>query len=95
MFGHDVLTVAQAGRAGQGIDDPDVLAYAIFLGRAVLTFNRWDFIRLHLRVRPHAGIIVCTRDPDIQALAGRIHQAVVNYPRLDDQLLRINRPAIP
>jgi hypothetical protein len=94
-FGHDLLTVRQAGKGGQGIDDPDVLAFAILLGRAVLTCNRWDYIRLHTRVRPHSGIIVCTRDDDALALAVRIHQAIVNCPILDNQLLRINLPATP
>jgi len=94
-IGHDVLTVQEAGQGGQGIDDPDVLAFAIAQNRAVLTCNRWDYIRLHTRVRPHAGIIVCTRDDDFAALAARIDQAIKACPSLDNQLLRINRPQTP
>ena len=59
-LGHDVLTVQEAGQ--QGGDDPHVLAYAAASGRAVLTFNRRHFIRLHLQSSAHAGIIVCTDD---------------------------------
>lgn len=87
-FGHDILTVREAGKQG-GID-AQVLADASATGRAVLTFNRRDFIRLHSRTAVHAGIIVCT-DDDPAKLAGRIHQALTTYPSLANQLLRINR----
>jgi hypothetical protein len=47
-------------------------------------------------MRPqHAGIIVCTKDDDAVALATRIHQAICNLPTLDNQLIRVNRPATP
>jgi len=39
-LGHDVLTAHQAGRANQKIPDPDQLAHATMLGRAVVTNNR-------------------------------------------------------
>lgn len=89
--GHDVLTAYEAGKANQKIPDPEVLAYAITLGRAVLTRNRWDYIRLHRKVRPHAGIIICSEDDDHAAQAQVIHQALLNYPVLDNQLIRINK----
>ena len=38
-FGHDVLTVQEAGNGGLGIPDEDVLAFAISHNRAVLTRN--------------------------------------------------------
>jgi hypothetical protein len=44
-FGHDVLTAQEDGR--QSAPDPDVLARAHALGRAVLTHNRRHFERLH------------------------------------------------
>lgn len=91
-LGHDVLTVHEAGRANQGISDIDVLADATALGRAVLTFNRRDFIRLHLRSAAHAGIIVCTRDPDVSTLARRIDRAISTFLDLSGQLIRVNRP---
>jgi hypothetical protein len=46
-LGHDVLTAHEAGRANQGIGNGDVLTFAVSQKRAVLTFNRADFIRLH------------------------------------------------
>lgn len=95
QLAHDVLRAQEAGMANRGVPDPDQLAFAISQGRAVLTFNAWDFIRLHSRVRPHRGIIVCSEDPDVVALATRIHLAIVNCPNLDNRLLRINRPATP
>jgi hypothetical protein len=41
----------------------------------------------------HAGIIVCTFDPDFKALAQRIHDALLAQPEMAGQLVRINRPA--
>jgi hypothetical protein len=90
-LGHDVLRVQEVGKANQQIPDEDVLAYAISLGRAVLTHNRWDYIRLHRWVRPHCGIVVCSKDPAYVAQAQKIHQALLACPVLDDQLVRINK----
>ncbi len=61
----------------------------------MLTFNRWDYIKLHRQVQSHCGIVVCTDDKDTAALAARIHQAIVNVPSLDNHLLRINLPHVP
>jgi hypothetical protein len=88
-LGHDVLTAQDAGRAGLGLGDPDVLAFATVLGRAVLTHNGWDYVRLHRRRVPHGGVIVCTRDANSVALATRIHAAVSVLSVLDNQLVRI------
>ena len=93
FMGHDVLTAQEAGQAQQRIPDADVLAYAIRQGRSVVTFNRRHFIRLHRRNSSHCGIIVCTKDDDSEALAERIHQAILSVARLDNQLLRVTRPA--
>jgi hypothetical protein len=90
-LGHDVLTAHQAGQANQKIPDPAVLAFAIQQGRAVLTRNKWDYVRLHSRVRPHAGIIVCSQDADFVRQAQRIHQVLLLTPSLDNQLLRIHK----
>src|SRR5256885_15422954 len=72
-LGHDVLTTQEDGRSGA--PDPDILARAHALGRAVLTINRWDFERLHRQGAAHSGILSATRDGDLPALADRIHAA--------------------
>jgi len=87
QLGQDVLTVQEAGQKGQ--KDPVVLAFASAQGRAVLTYNRRHFIRLHRQTRSHGGIVICTRDKDFVAVAGRIHQAVAKSPNLVTQLLRV------
>ena len=46
-LGHDTLTIAEAGNAGQRISDKAMLAYATQAKCAVLTINRRDFVRLH------------------------------------------------
>jgi hypothetical protein len=91
-LGHDVLTVLEAGKAEQAIPDEDVLTLATQLGRAVLTLNRRHFVRLHGERPQHAGIIVCTYDPDFVGQAGRIHQRLSTTDDPAGQLLRINRP---
>ena len=91
-LGHDVLTIQETGKAGQSISDEAVLLFAVEQGRAILTLNRKHFIRLH-RIHPdHAGIIVCTFDPDFTSQAGRVHAAIEAKDELAGQLLRVNRP---
>ena len=36
-LGHDVLTIQEAGKAGQAVPDEEVLDYAVAASRAVLT----------------------------------------------------------
>lgn len=93
-LGHDVLTTAESGRAGQAIPDADVLAFAVVEQRIVVTLNRRHFIRLHHTTPAHAGIVVCTFDPDCTSLALRIHTALETRPQMAGQLVRVNRPAV-
>ena len=90
-FGHDVLTAQEAGQGGQGKTDLEVVAFATGQDRAVITFNRRHFIRLHDRVSAHHGIIVCTRVPDNQGLARRIHDLITRSQDLVNCLVRVNR----
>jgi len=90
-LGHDVLTALEDGRANQRIPDPEVLARAIALGRAVLTNNCWDFHRLHQSQPQHTGIVTFTDDPDFAALAQRIHNRISALSSLAGQLVRVTR----
>jgi len=92
LAGHDVLTALEDGRANQRIDDPDVLARAIELGRIVITNNRLDYHKLHRLVPNHCGIITYTDDPDIVGLAGRIESELSKWPSMNGQLIRITKP---
>lgn len=90
-LGHDVLTIQETGKAEQALPDIEVLEFATSEGRAVLTLNRLHFMRLH-RERPnHAGIIVCTFDPNFDAQARRIHDTISRESSLNGKLLRVNR----
>lgn len=92
LLGHDVLTVQEAGERGG--DDARVLAYATATSRAVLTFDRRDFERLHRANPHHAGIVSCSRDqPDV--LAARIDQTLQSIGSIQGQHVRVNRPAVP
>jgi hypothetical protein len=92
-LGHDVVSIQERGRANEGTPDDEVLSLAIGEERAVLTINRKDFMRLHRKSDQHAGIIVCTYDPDYPAQAARIHAAIDVCPDLHGQLIRVNRPS--
>lgn len=91
-LGNDVLTTHDAGNAGQAVPDDEVLAFAIGAGRAVLTLNRKHFVRLHQESPRHAGVVVCTFDPEFELQARRIHEALTAQPELAGKLLRVSRP---
>ena len=90
--GQDVLTIQETGKGEQAVPDEVVLEFACSVQRALLTFNRKHFIRLHNLPSNHSGIIVCTFDSDFVALAQRIHESIQEYEDLANQLIRINRP---
>lgn len=92
-LGHEVLTVQEAGRAEQGIPDDEVLAFAVTQERAILTLNRYDFVKLHRASTEHSGIVVCTNDKNWALFAARINEAVSVEKSLQGMLMRINRPA--
>lgn len=91
-LGHDVLTMRESGHAGRGVPDREVLVFAVSHDRAVITLNRRHFVRLHADHPAHAGIVVCSFDPDFGALARRIHELVTGVSTLTGRLLRANRP---
>ena len=92
-LGIDVLTVYDDGRANQSLADQAILARAIELGRAVVTLDRQDFKRLHLEQPDHAGIIICTEDPDRLDQAQRIVDSIAASEELRGRLIRVYRPA--
>ena len=92
-LGHDVLTALEDGKANQSITDQELLARATKLGRAVLTLNRRDFKRLHVRLPNHSGIIICTEDPDRFGQAQRVAESIAELGELRGQLVRVYRQA--
>ncbi|MEA3459566.1 MAG: DUF5615 family PIN-like protein [Chloroflexota bacterium] len=63
--GFDAITTVEAGMSGSS--DEEQLAFATSQGRAILTFNRGDYARLHKRYTErgweHCGIIVSEQYP--------------------------------
>ena len=91
-LGHDVLTSLAAGNANRSVPDEEVLAFA-GEQRILLTQNRLHFLRLHQHgVTAHAGIVVCTYDPNFKRLARRIHEQVSAAAELGGKMLRVHRP---
>jgi hypothetical protein len=92
-LGHDVLTAQEDGRHSS--PDPDVLARAHDLGRAILTHNRGHFERLHRKGAKHSGIVSATQDPGNHiGLADRIHAALAGKVPAH-WTLRVNRRQTP
>ena len=92
-LGHDVITSLDAGKANSAVPDTDVLAFASAEGRILLTHNRRHFLRLHQhRMADHAGIVLCTFDPDFGGQGRRIDAAVAAYPEMTNKVVRVNRP---
>lgn len=92
-LGHDVLTIYEDGKANQRYPDASVLADATEYQRVVLTINRKHFRQLHLDDDQHAGIILCTYDPDFTGQATRIHESIKAFDSLPNKLIRVNRVA--
>lgn len=92
-LGHDVLTTAAAGNAGQAVPDEEVFQFAVRERRALVTLSRRHFLRLARATADHPGVIVCTFDPDFQRQALAIDAQIENSPSLEGQVLRVNRPS--
>lgn len=88
-MGHDVVTAQEDGRIS--MPDAGILARAHALGRAVLTYNRRHFERLHRQGHAHSGILAIKRDSNYQALALRIHAVLVGLST-GRWCIRVNRP---
>lgn len=91
-LGQDVITALEDGKANQAVTDQELLTRATDLDRSVLTLNRLDFKRLHVQNPDHAGIIICTEDPDRVGQAQRILAAIAKASGLRGQLIRVYRP---
>lgn len=93
QFGHDTLTVRDAGKGNQSTPDHEVLSFATENNRAVVTFDRRDYFRLHQANAAHGGIVACTYDADSAGLAARIHESIeAEGGELGGKFLRIYRP---
>lgn len=88
-LGHDVLTSMDAGNAGVGIPDDEVLEFAVHEKRILLTINRKDFIKLHRQSAAHYGVIVCTENHDIVQFAQQIHKILLDNPEMVGKLERV------
>jgi len=95
--GYDVLSTYAAGRANQRISDEAQLLYAVEQGRALLTFNVRDFVRLdslwQTAGQRHHGIVVSPRIDDLGELLRRVKQHLDTVsPAQQDNVLLWLRP---
>ncbi|HEV7667698.1 MAG TPA: DUF5615 family PIN-like protein [Thermoanaerobaculia bacterium] len=92
--GHDVLTTQETGQANRATPDGEVLSFATSQGRVAVTLNRRHFIGMHEKsAGHHAGIVVCTYDPDFEALAARLDSALTSLESWEGRLVRVTRPS--
>jgi hypothetical protein len=94
-LGCDVLTSYDAGQANKGIPDREVLRFATEQNRAVITFNRDDFVALHRGGHYHAGIIVCKDDRDYLGQVAFLHAYLQEVDSLLNRLIRIKKQNQP
>ena len=92
-LGHDVLTILEDGKANQRYPDASMLQDATTLGRVLVTLNRRHFHRLHAAEADHAGIVLCTCDPDFEGQARRIHEALPTAESMNRRLAHVYRPS--
>jgi hypothetical protein len=85
-------TALEDGKANQAISDIALLERATEIDRVLLTLNRQDFKRLHFQRAGHAGIVICTEDPDRLGQAKRISASLSTTVDLHGKLLRVYRP---
>lgn len=95
QLGHDVLTSAEAAQDNLKIPDDQVLEFAVSLQRAVITYNRRDFRKLHQQYqqqrKTHYGIILCTMAIEDQAYAQTFQTCLSQYESLENQLIAVDR----
>jgi uncharacterized protein with PIN domain len=92
-LGHDVLTTYESGLADKRTSDDDIIRFATAENRIIITINRWCFVKRHNKNPMHSGIIVCSLENDISALANRIDSALSEHAEMNGMLLRIDRPS--
>jgi len=98
---YDALSCHDAGLSNRAISDEDQLAYASREGRAILTFNASDFLRLDREwkaaSRRHAGIIIVPRPLPLGRLVRSVarHLDAVSPDAQDDVLLWLDVSPIP
>ena len=82
--GYDAESCQEAGRASRGLTDEQQLEYSTAQGRALVTFDRGDFIQLDLlwkrQGREHGGLIVTGPVDDFGALLRRLMRHLDTYP---------------
>jgi len=72
--------------------DEEVVSCAAGKGYSLLTQSRVHFLRLHQRrTLDHAGVVLCTFNPDFAGQARRIAQAIGAENTMANRLLRVNR----
>ena len=57
------------------------------VNRVLLTLNRQDFKRLHFQNPDHAGILICTEDPDRLGQAERITASICFAQKVTKNIL--------
>lgn len=74
--GYDAESCQEAGRDNRRVSDDEHLSYTAQQGRAILTNNVADFVRLDREWkaanRQHAGILVYAQTPSFTALLRRV-----------------------
>jgi predicted nuclease of predicted toxin-antitoxin system len=85
----DILTINDLGKDDQRFPDEDVLTLAHLPGRAVITFDRRDYSKLHQQGIAHSGIILCKHNMPINLLAHEIMVLAQSGEDISNKVVRI------
>lgn len=76
QHGYDAVSCRDAGNHNRGLSDQQQLEFATSQGRAIVTRNAIDFVRLDVEWkaagREHSGIICISRNPSIAQMFAKV-----------------------
>jgi predicted nuclease of predicted toxin-antitoxin system len=91
-LGINVLTMTDARLDNRKTSDPEVLAYATGVGRAVIAFDPGDYKKLHQQSSTHAGIILLKQNMPIPMLIDKVATLALSPIDLAGELHRVVQP---
>ena len=90
--GVDIITTTDAQLDNRKTSDPDILAYASGVGRAVITFDRGDYKKLHQQSNAHSGIILLKQNMPLPMLIEKVAALALSQADLSGKVHRVIQP---
>ena len=91
-YGVDIITTTDAQLDNRNTSDPEILTYATRVGRAVITFDRGDYKKLHQQSDAHAGIILLKQNMPLPMLIEKVAALALSQSDLKGKVHRVIQP---